>query len=699
MTTLREALEGTPWRRLVTIGRRRGLRFSSNVLKADLVDRLVHTLLDPANLEAALSGLTGEERRVLESLVAVGGRMPFRSARTVAGGDPAPLERLRCLGILFYDRPTGDLFVPDDLIPHLLAPPALPAPSVPLADPGPAPADLLCHDLALFLALLQREEVRPLPGGWLPPGFLAAWGEGCAVPPASPDARSEKRTGRRRFLHYLAEAAGFVGPVGPFLKPTPAAGLWLKGSRADRLQRLWEVWTAPDPDRWRAFHLPGSGWLARPAELVAVIHEELREMAPSDLDGFARALVARHPRLYDLVTDGGSHAYDLLREAVVQLLTGPLVWLGVLRGGDGAMEGGYGLSSVGAAWLAGSPLSELPSPSFARFAVALDRQPDPLKSRLVLTLRTGVPEPAHLAVVAEVGEGGRGEDGEECYRYTLSAPGFVKALHRGWPLPALLEALEALTDRPLTDQEVALLRGWGERADQMALRRLTVLEVKEPKVLSRLASTRRGRRLIHRTLSRRAVVVDEARLPLLVRRLTRQEGVPPRVELPPPAPPADPTLGRGGAAHLWMAARLYQKLGRFLALPVHLPQPLLDHLAALADPGDLAAAEVAVERTLAALQEALEGRAAFPAWTVPTLPVEEVRALVEEALERGGVLEMAYYTAGRDEVTYRVVEPYRLERRGEVLYLVGFCRRAQAERLFRLDRVRQIVVREGDAAV
>ncbi|RMF29235.1 MAG: WYL domain-containing protein [Chloroflexi bacterium] len=50
-------------------------------------------------------------------------------------------------------------------------------------------------------------------------------------------------------------------------------------------------------------------------------------------------------------------------------------------------------------------------------------------------------------------------------------------------------------------------------------------------------------------------------------------------------------------------------------------------------------------------------------------------------------------------MTYRLVEPYRLERRGEMLYLVGFCRRAQAERLFRLDRVRQIVVREGDAAV
>jgi len=59
-------------------------------------------------------------------------------------------------------------------------------------------------------------------------------------------------------------------------------------------------------------------------------------------------------------------------------------------------------------------------------------------------------------------------------------------------------------------------------------------------------------------------------------------------------------------------------------------------------------------------------------------------------------LELAYYTAGRDETTRRIVEPYRIERRctsyGEELYLVGFCRRAQAERVFRLDRIRELAL-------
>jgi proteasome accessory factor C len=73
------------------------------------------------------------------------------------------------------------------------------------------------------------------------------------------------------------------------------------------------------------------------------------------------------------------------------------------------------------------------------------------------------------------------------------------------------------------------------------------------------------------------------------------------------------------------------------------------------------------------------------------LPVEESLAVIQEALAEGQALEMDYYTAGRDELTHRLVEPYRLEQRGDVHYLVGFCHRAQAERVFRVDRIRSIV--------
>ena len=78
-------------------------------------------------------------------------------------------------------------------------------------------------------------------------------------------------------------------------------------------------------------------------------------------------------------------------------------------------------------------------------------------------------------------------------------------------------------------------------------------------------------------------------------------------------------------------------------------------------------------------------------------------------------LEMDYYTAGRDELTHRVVEPYRLEQRGGpsagfgvsaqpngsgegVHYLAGFCRRAQAAQVFRIDRIQHITTLKSDDA-
>jgi proteasome accessory factor C len=131
--------------------------------------------------------------------------------------------------------------------------------------------------------------------------------------------------------------------------------------------------------------------------------------------------------------------------------------------------------------------------------------------------------------------------------------------------------------------------------------------------------------------------------------------------------------------------KVYQGLGEIIRLPARTPQTLLEYLAALADEEDLAAAETAAEGVLNALREAIVGRAPFPPYPEDGLPVAESLALIRQALE------MDYYTAGRDVLTHRVVEPYRLEQRGQVRYLVGFCRRAQAERVFRLDRICSIV--------
>ncbi|MGQ0574865.1 MAG: helix-turn-helix transcriptional regulator [Pseudonocardia sp.] len=77
---------------------------------------------------------------------------------------------------------------------------------------------------------------------------------------------------------------------------------------------------------------------------------------------------------------------------------------------------------------------------------------------------------------------------------------------------------------------------------------------------------------------------------------------------------------------------------------------------------------------------------------------EATTSTVRAALDAGAALRIVYYTAGRDVVSRRVVDPMRLllvEGRG---YLEAWCRRAEAVRLFRLDRVDAVDVLDEPAA-
>ncbi|MCP4380883.1 MAG: WYL domain-containing protein, partial [Hyphomicrobiales bacterium] len=189
-----------------------------------------------------------------------------------------------------------------------------------------------------------------------------------------------------------------------------------------------------------------------------------------------------------------------------------------------------------------------------------------------------------------------------------------------------------------------------------------------------------------------------------------------------------------------LALQVYQDLGRYLRLPTRTPQTLKDRLAQLATPADFAAADVAAEQTLAALRQALEGATPFPAWPEDHLPEAKSLAAIETAMSTGQNVRLLYYTAGTDRLTRRVVEPYRVQwhgggeaeeqgskgaveqgsrgagEQGSVTlvtdavisprhpcppaplpnsgtpYLIGFCHHAQAERMFRLDRIRDIEI-------
>jgi proteasome accessory factor C len=99
----------------------------------------------------------------------------------------------------------------------------------------------------------------------------------------------------------------------------------------------------------------------------------------------------------------------------------------------------------------------------------------------------------------------------------------------------------------------------------------------------------------------------------------------------------------------------------------------------------------AVESALAKLESAA-GEAATASVAVRVdvendNAVPEVVAAVDDALRRGRRLHLQYYVPSRDESTERDVDPLRLTVVDGRTYLEGWCRSAEALRLFRLDRI------------
>lgn len=113
-------------------------------------------------------------------------------------------------------------------------------------------------------------------------------------------------------------------------------------------------------------------------------------------------------------------------------------------------------------------------------------------------------------------------------------------------------------------------------------------------------------------------------------------------------------------------------------------------LRALADTPGLVDAG-AVRRALAKIESAA-GKAAEQQAVVVGLATREEAALtaVRGALDRHRALQMRYYTASRDAMSERTVDPMRLLLVEGRSYLEAWCRAAEAVRLFRLDRIEHV---------
>ena len=110
----------------------------------------------------------------------------------------------------------------------------------------------------------------------------------------------------------------------------------------------------------------------------------------------------------------------------------------------------------------------------------------------------------------------------------------------------------------------------------------------------------------------------------------------------------------------------------------------------------------ALRRTIAKLEAAAGTAAAASAQVSIQMDGRapaDVQARVADALRRRKRLHLSYYVPGRDEATERDADPMRLLMLEGRSYLEAWCRRAEAVRLFRLDRVLALQVLDLPAEV
>jgi len=112
---------------------------------------------------------------------------------------------------------------------------------------------------------------------------------------------------------------------------------------------------------------------------------------------------------------------------------------------------------------------------------------------------------------------------------------------------------------------------------------------------------------------------------------------------------------------------------------------------------DSAAVERALAKIEAAAGEAVAGEGVAVAPEVFADP--QVVTTVANAIAAGRRLRMTYWVPARDEATEREVDPIRVFTSEGVPYLVGYCRRVEDVRTFRLDRVVEITATDVAADV
>lgn len=696
MPALYHHLAATPVHDLRAIASRLGVASRTLHRKPDFIQAILTAWADPTRRSALLATLSPAAQGALTHLQRVA-QTPaalffaeygaLRHARTQEDGAAAPWRSpatvteelyyaallgaadLKPLRAALYLCTPDDLFLTPEDLPALPAPASLAAASLAAA----APAWTTAYDLAQWLALLYEQTLAgtpayPSPGAlWPRPHLLQQLNRRLAAPAPEPLPRAPSQINRLRLLLFLADAAGLQqqGVV------TPLGWSWLGEPPEQQTALLWRAWCDASPLlRQRYAFADGLLPAPWPAPLLAAL-----AAAPAGLTAgrLAEHLLDRAglPAQYWVHQVASLHDLHRLVARTLQQVCIPFGLITAQRSRRGVL---YPLTPLGAFLLgvaAQTPPAWQPAPSPPTLEQSahvwqLSLPPAwPLHAQLELA-----PYAAHT--------GASGAPPAIVQHYTLDDATLARAVAAGFQAPGLAHAL-ARSGVMLNEPAAAQLTARLAQIPVVSLRTQTLLHTAQPADLHALLEKPALRPLLDDLLS--ATTATLKLPPAEVQRRLLAAGYAVITNEPlDTAPPPD--------AVLWLAARLYRRLGDFAPLPLPLTTAQIDGLLAGLTPtqrGALAAADARVD---ALLLDLLDGQIfAPPDFTADT---EEDRRRLESAAARHQSLTLDYFSPGRNLLTRRPVTPLWIEEANGHTYLRAECHLTGRILLFRLDRIKAI---------
>jgi hypothetical protein len=256
-------------------------------------------------------------------------------------------------------------------------------------------------------------------------------------------------------------------------------------------------------------------------------------------------------------------------------------------------------------------------------------------------------------------------------------------------LPALWDWLAHLQHAPVDETLSHTLTAWQAT---ITIQEQLVLTVEQPATLRQLCGDWRLRRLLGNPVSSRQITVPPQHLPALQRALQRR-GHHLHTQLAPTTQPAVQQAfheTRTATDYLWLAARVYQQLGALLPQTVPLPAEVLVPLTTQIGSARVTVLESHAQSYAAAVQQALSGHLPAPT-SIAQTDAAHILATVTAAYEQGQHLTIEYFSPTYGETTIRTIRPLLLYKRNGATYIEAYCERDEAERTFRVDRIRRIV--------